>query len=40
MTEELTYAESQYSHFIIIGLSVLGITWGGINGLMVSSNSC
>ena len=27
---------SQYSHYIIIGCSVLGLVWGGVNATFVS----
>ena len=29
---------SEYSHFIIIGCSVLGLVWGGINAMFVSTS--
>ena len=35
MTTE--YVQSAYSHYIIIGCSVLGLVWGGINALFVSN---
>ena len=28
--------ESGYSHYIIIGCSIAGIVWGGINAVFVS----
>ncbi len=32
----ISIIESGYSHYIIIGLSVAGIAWGGINAIFVS----
>jgi hypothetical protein len=34
MTTE--FVQSAYSHYIIIGCSVLGLTWGSINALFVN----
>lgn len=31
--------KSEYSHFIIIGCSIAGLVWGGINAMFVSSLS-
>ncbi len=33
---EITWIESGFSHYIIIGCSVLGIAWGTINAVFVS----
>ena len=32
-----TFIESGYSHYIIIGCSVVGLVWGGINAALVSA---
>ncbi len=32
----ISIIESGYSHYIIIGCSVAGIAWGGINAMFVS----
>lgn len=32
----ISIIESGYSHYIIIGCSVAGIAWGGINAIFVS----
>jgi K(+)-stimulated pyrophosphate-energized sodium pump len=34
MTEELI--KSEYSHYVIIGCSVLGLVWGGVNAMFVN----
>jgi len=31
-----TFIESSYSHYLIIGCSVLGLVWGGVNAALVS----
>ena len=32
-----TFIESNYSHYIICGCSVLGLVWGGVNAMFVSA---
>ena len=34
-----TLIESGYSHYIIIGTSVVGLVWGGVNAMLVSHES-
>ena len=34
--DPVTWIESGFSHYIIIGCSVLGLVWGGVNAVFVS----
>ena len=32
-----TLVQSVYSHYIIIGCSIAGLVWGGVNAMFVSN---
>lgn len=39
-TESPEIIQSVYSHYIIIGCSIGGLVWGGVNAMFVSALAC